>query len=284
MSAGDHLQPELFDPGPRLSAGEQDAAEHARMGRQVATFGEVSAGVPRSVVPDIQRLGSIRTQHETGRSQGAFNPELRSKVERDMGYDESPVYGYFQRSLDEEPPYGNVTFHLKSSVKDRTYVHPGDSLNYSRSGSYPTEHAREVISGDAPAPPPPDPEQSYETTDYIEAHILPDARSETLGMRAEGYTSRVPLEDVSRVSVHEGSLRFDPDGARRDDDRQMNFQVGGDLAREGFVVDHVLSDIVEQPSLPMQYNDGPQPSSKFSVRRRRVPHKNLTEQDRGGAE
>ena len=245
------------------------------MGREVATFGEISVSTPRSVVPDIQRLGSIRTQHETGRSQGAFNPGLREDVERQMGYDESPVYGYFQRDPSEEPPYGNVNFHLKSSTKDRTYVHPGDSLNYSRSGSYPTEHAREIISGEVPAPPPPDPEQSYETTDYIEAHILPDTRPETLGMRAQGYASRVPLEDVSRVSIHEGGLRFDPDGTRRDDDRRMNFQVGGDLAREGIAVDHVLSDIVEQPSLPMEYRDGPQPSSKFGVNKRRVRHQDV---------
>lgn len=273
MTAREHLQPELFDPGPRLSAEEQDAREHERMGQQVAAFGELSVSVPTSVVPDIQRVGSIRTQHETNRSQGAFNPPLRQEVEQKMGYSEAPVYGYFSRSPGEDPPYGDTAFHLKSSVKDRTYMYPGDSLN--EAGATETENARGVAQGNHPVPVPERWDASYETTDYVEGHILPDERPETVGMGSQGYTSRIPLEDVARVSIHEGSLRFDPEGKRRDESRVRNFQVGGDLEREGIPVEHVLTDIVEQPSLPMKYHDKPSPPSQHGTRKRRVRHQDL---------
>ena len=275
MTAREHLQPELFDPGPRLSAEEQDAREHERMGQQVAAFGELSVSVPTSVVPDIQRVGSIRTQHETNRSQGAFNPQLRHERETEMGYSEAPVYGYFSRSPSEDAPYGDTSFHLKSEVKDRTYMMPGDSLN---AWSVPdTARASEVAAGREKAPQPifPVNDSSYEDVPYVEAHILPDERPETVGMGSQGYTSRVPLEDVSRVSICEGGLRFDPEGKRRDESRVRNFQVGGDLEREGIPVEHVLTDIVEQPSLPMEYRDKPSPPTQYGTRKRRVRHQDL---------
>ena len=296
MSAGDHLQPELFDPGPRLSAEEQDRREHERQGQQVAAFGEVAISVPRSVVPDIQRLGSIRTQHETERSQGAFNPQLRHELESAMGYDDAPVYGYLRRSPSEEPPYGGVDFRLKSSVKDRTYMHPGDSLNNYHSNRFApgrdilsdnaapeSARVRDVTAGVEPAPTPQDDIHDYENLGYVEAHILPDQRPETLGLIGPGlgYASRVPLSDVRKASIHEGSLRFDPEGQRRNESRRGNFHVGQDLEREGIPVDHVLTDLTEQPSLPMEYYDGPQPSSKFGTRKRRVRHQDMQPSDRG---
>lgn len=292
MPANRHLQPELFHPGRSLSPGEQDAREHARDGWQVATFGEVNISTPREVVPHIQRDGSIRTQHETIRSQGAFNPALRRQVESEMGYDEAPVYGYFRRSPTEEPPYGNVNFHLKSSVKDRTYMHPGDSLNDYQEVQYDggegtgtdNSSARGVTEGSERAGAPVDPSLDYADLDYVEAHILPDARSETLGLAGSIYASRVPLEDVRKVSIHEGGMRFDPTGEFRDHGRKVNFQVGRDLSQAGIPVEHVLTDLTEQPSLPMQYNDGPQPSSIFGTRKRVVRHEDMQGRDRWGSD
>ena len=294
MPANRHLQPELFNPGRSLSPGEQDAREHARDGWQVATFGEVAISLPRSVVPHVLRDGGIRTQHETMRSQGAFNPTLRRQVESEMGYDDAPVYGYFQRSPGEEPPYGNAAFHLKSSAKDRTYLHPGDSLNDYQDTQYhggegtgtDNVSVRGVTEGTERAGAPVDPLLDYADLDYVEAHILPDARQETLGLIGPGmgYASRVPLSDVRKVSIHEGSLRFDPEGQRRDESRRMNFHIGQDLEREGIPVEHVLTDLVEQPSLPMEYHDGPQPSAKFGTRKRVVRHADLQGRDRWGSD
>lgn len=291
MPANRHLQPELFDPGPRLSAHEQDAREHARMGRQVATFGEVAVSTPRNVVPRIQMDGGIRTQHETARSQGAFNPPLRRQVESEMGYDEAPVYGYFRRSPTEEPPYGNVDFHLKSSVKDRTYMHPGDSLNNFQAAEFTgiegpeTASTREVIEGSVPAPRPGgEDESTYEDVDYVEAHILPDARPETLGLAGSNYASRVPLEDVRKVSIHESGMRFDPTGEFRDHARKINFQVGRDLSQAGIPVEHVLTDLTEQRPLPLDFHGDPGPPSIFGTRKRVVRHEDMQGRDRWGSD
>ena len=182
MSASDHLQPELFDPGPRLSAEEQDRREHARTGRQVATFGEIAVGMPRSSAESVAITGAIMTQHETGDSQGAYNPRLREDVEDQMGYPSLPVYGAIRRSPTEPVHYGSVNFHLKSSVKDRSAMWPGDSLNDASVGPVETAGIQDVAEGYDDAPQPVEPWEDYESTRYVEAHILADhERPETQG-------------------------------------------------------------------------------------------------------
>jgi hypothetical protein len=253
----------------------------------VAQFGEVAVSAPREAAQHILNSGSIKTQFETLRSQGAFNPSLRHVAEKGMGYDyEAPVYGYFRRSEGEEAPYGNVDFRLDSSVKQRAAMHPGDSLNdYARGKDLEPQNAGEVARGEADAPEP-NSWSSYEDVDYVEAHIGSDpSRPETVAKaaaRGDRDAARVPLSDVRSMVIGEGSLRFDLDGSRRNADRPKNFELGRQASKMGISVEHSLTDLVEQPTLPMAYNDGPQPSSEFSTRKRLVRHGDLSTHERWG--
>ena len=285
MSAREHLQPRLFDPGPEPLPEDRDRVQQARVGRELANFGEVAISMPPAPAESVAVTGAIMTQYETGDSQGAYSPSLRQEVETAMGYeDEPPVYGYFSRGPNESPPYGRVDFRLKSSVKDRTYMHSGDSLNRYGSSKFTgdsapeTMDARSVAEGYAELP------VDQADIEYVEAHILPDHRPETVGMGDGVYPARVPLSDVHRVDIHDRSTRFDPSGEARLAQRSRNFDLGRDLERAGVPVDHVLADLTEQPSLPMQYNDGPQPSAKFGTRKRVVRHEDMQGRDRWGSD
>ena len=299
MSARDHLHPQLFDPGPALSAEEQDRRVHSQMGRELATFGEVQVSLPHRRVDDIVRTGDIRTQFETQDSEGAYYPALRQETELvDLGYSGHPVYGAVARGPDEPTHYGDVVFHLDSSVKDRSTMFPSDSLNIVQAQRMGLETGMQDLSEVAPAaemrkvsegktdPIVPPYDESYESEPYIEAHIHP-GRSGT-GQRGMAYagdslepaaTSRVPFDQVRRATIHDANYS----GDLGDIQRQKQFRAGEQLSGAGIPVDHVMVDNLEQPALPMQYHDGPTPSSIFSDRRRLVPHEKMTDRDKGTA-
>lgn len=302
MSAYDHLNPRLFDPGPRLTAEEQDQRTHQKMGQELAQFGEVQVSLPERAALGIAQTGDIRTQFETQGSEGAYSPSLRADVEIGaMGYAGHPVYGAVSRGPGEPRHYGRAVFHLDSSVKDRSTLFPGDSLNMAQLTNFGAEFSqddvvssapqakmRDVASGATPALVPRDWDSSYEDIGYAEAHIHPGPSF--TGQRGPAYqsdrglhpTSRVPKDQIRRVTLHEDSGRFATEESR-DARRPDNFAAGQALSDAGMKVDHSLVDFVEQPSLPMQYHDGPQPPSKYGKRRRLVRHEDMRDRDRWGS-
>ncbi len=87
---------------------------------------------------DILENGRFKTQFETGKSSGGFNPTGRAKVEKDLfnapidlDVKERPVYGMLddhKYATSYGNQYGNIYFELdKKAVIDRTTVCFGDS-------------------------------------------------------------------------------------------------------------------------------------------------------------
>lgn len=116
------------------------------MARGDMTSGDLMVRVPLKVLGALQRDGRFRTQHEdnVGTVSGVFDPGWRAKFEhdnmgapKDMDPTKRPVYGTLETDGGFDmpaPQYGEVTLILKSSVRERTTVSLGDTLNY---GTYP---------------------------------------------------------------------------------------------------------------------------------------------------
>lgn len=87
---------------------------------------------------DLLKDKRMKTQFETGRSNGAYSPEMRAFLEKyQFGYadtvpvDIRPVYGYVDLPHVTEGTewYGGCQFYLKPSVRARTTITAGDSLD-----------------------------------------------------------------------------------------------------------------------------------------------------------
>lgn len=85
-----------------------------------------------SVVED----GRFKTQFETGKSGGNFDPEMRQTSEKkglgvpnDLPNNQRPVYGYFRTDEHTAGAYGPIEFILKDSAKERATYTLGDSLH-----------------------------------------------------------------------------------------------------------------------------------------------------------
>ncbi len=111
--------------------------------------------------------GGFENQFATGSSNGSLDPRLRMAWEErnhgipadydgdyGIGPEDRPVYGYLEPAGDENrvgdhlmvEQYGDVAFHLKPEVLDRTTVTHGDSLGTQlRAGAY-----HDVVAGRAP--------------------------------------------------------------------------------------------------------------------------------------
>jgi GNAT superfamily N-acetyltransferase len=101
--------------------------------------GQVMISVPSDYLDDILRDG-VKNQFETGESGGMLHNDNRAVDEAahhgirpDTPGEGRPVYGYVGRPGGEHPiavhNYGDVTLVLKDSVRGRTTVTLGDSLN-----------------------------------------------------------------------------------------------------------------------------------------------------------
>jgi hypothetical protein len=274
MSAHEHLNPRLFDPGRRLSEDQIDARRNQRTGQELATFGEIAVSAPISATTPIADTGALLTQHETGYSMGEYDPVLREEVENRMEYENSPVYGALAQDSDDHTHYGSLSLHLRSSVKDRATMYPGDSLNDLWDASepdFPPPRIADVASGEAAPLAPMTP-----FVPYTEAHVHADPSApDTLD--PSGRHTRVPLRDIHRAVLHESSALTDEEVAHRNVSRPRQRQMGGALHDAGVPVFHSLSDRVEQPNLPMDYGSTPV-EPKVGNRRRLVRHEDMAEQ------
>lgn len=101
--------------------------------------GDVMIKVPSGYLDEILADG-VKNQFDTDTSGGLFSPDVRAVAETaahglppDADGGMRPVYGFIGRPGSEHPVsvanYGDVTLVLKDSVRDRTTVTLGDSLN-----------------------------------------------------------------------------------------------------------------------------------------------------------
>lgn len=94
-------------------------------------------------IDKILDSGRLKSQFETGTSDGMLNPFFRRQVEKQLfGYDEHatpadhrPIYGFMAdpNNLEKDAfgasSYGEAILHFKPEVRDRTTVTGGDSLS-----------------------------------------------------------------------------------------------------------------------------------------------------------
>ena len=112
---------------------------------------DVLVAVPRWVMGQILKSGRIKSQHETGVSQGTLNPDLREAMENrqfnvptDLDPRKRIIYGWIRgkqryNGVESEVPfispiYGSIYLRLKPRVKQRTTVTLGDSFVTGRFG------------------------------------------------------------------------------------------------------------------------------------------------------
>ncbi len=97
----------------------------------------ISVAVPEKVLPNIIDDGRFKTQFETGRSRGMFDPEVRAREEAkmfglplDLPPEMRPVYGHIadRDATHHAMGYGDWNAVLKPEVKDRSTFYFGDSL------------------------------------------------------------------------------------------------------------------------------------------------------------
>lgn len=105
---------------------------------QIARDHPVGVRVPYDSAIQILESGRVKTQFETKTSQGYYNLADRADAEKkglgipeDLDPTKRPVYGYFMGAADNDGAsgYGEIIFELKHSIKDRTTITQGDSLN-----------------------------------------------------------------------------------------------------------------------------------------------------------
>jgi hypothetical protein len=101
--------------------------------------GQVMVKVPSDALDDII-AGRVKNQFDTDTSRGLYDPDVRAIAETAAHglhpaapASERPIYGFVGMPGSEHPyaldQYGDVTLVLKPSVKDKTTITLGDSLN-----------------------------------------------------------------------------------------------------------------------------------------------------------
>jgi len=99
--------------------------------REIATTGRLSTRTPMASVPSVLEHGFL-TQHELGKSKGAYAPGARRAQEEHLFPERSgnPVYGYVAKPgrPDTAKHYGEATFNFADPVRERTTVTLMDSL------------------------------------------------------------------------------------------------------------------------------------------------------------
>lgn len=110
------------------------AAEVLRDGIADGTM-TVRVRVDADLLDVILKDGRLLNQHESGSSNGAFDPSLRESVEADMfgmGITRGPIYGYLQRGDDMDSGfvagYGEVAIVLTPEAAQLSTLTLGDSL------------------------------------------------------------------------------------------------------------------------------------------------------------
>jgi len=107
----------------------------------------ITVGVDENVLPKVVADGRFKSQFETGRSNGSYEPDYRAQFERkafglplDLPPHERPIYGHIadRDTFDTARTYGNWGAVLDPRVNERSTFYFGDSLGSAPEyGPYP---------------------------------------------------------------------------------------------------------------------------------------------------
>jgi len=106
--------------------------------RRVCREGEVRTRVTENALEQIIDDGRVKSQFETGTSEGHLDPDARAEAEEkglgapfDLSVEDRPIYGYVHHpeAGHDTSAYGDIALCMKPEVKDRTTVTFGDSLS-----------------------------------------------------------------------------------------------------------------------------------------------------------
>lgn len=146
---------------------------------RAATEGRPSINAPENAIEGILRDRRFKSQFETGRSRGTYDPGYRSEEEAKLfGYphdtppEQRPIYGHMADTHNLGPKaYGHTKFVLKPEVTGRTTMTHTDSLG---AGVVPIHHADAAAGNIEPEvhaiPADPRWPRDFED-DYIEAQV-----------------------------------------------------------------------------------------------------------------
>jgi hypothetical protein len=122
---------------------------------------EVAVRMDARTLSSVLKDDKIKNQYESGRSKGLKEPEIRENFEDDVFGDiyanmgERPIYGYiFKQGASEEPgqfwldQYGQTRVVLNQSVRDRSTMTVGDSLDINTAGRFPAASPMPINSPD----------------------------------------------------------------------------------------------------------------------------------------
>ena len=107
---------------------------------------DVVISAPKNVIDNILDDGRFRTQFETGTSSATVNKAMRTEAEKlglgipeNLPADQRPVYGYLNFSKETrnitQRGYGEVSFVLSDSVRPRTTIGVGDTMDNFRNAN-----------------------------------------------------------------------------------------------------------------------------------------------------
>ena len=117
-------------PAPKV---DEELAGFINELNQKSQEADVVVRMPYDNFWEFLRDGRYYTQHESGTSEGVYNPNLRREVEDQWwpGVEVHPIYGFLKGTELEwsTEQYGPVQMVLKPEVKERTTFTLGDSLD-----------------------------------------------------------------------------------------------------------------------------------------------------------
>lgn len=109
--------------------------------KELAAKSQIFVRVPDNIFSKVLKDGRFKSQFETGKSKGLFDPKFRAEVEANvLGVDpfiepeQRPIYGYLgdaksDGNLEASDHYGSVIARMKDTVRPRTTVTANDSLD-----------------------------------------------------------------------------------------------------------------------------------------------------------
>ena len=132
----------LFD-NPDLESSitrEQFHSDAVSMLDGMRSSGDIVVRAPWDAAASVAEQGIFKSQHESGDSQGSYNPPIREAIEAaQMGVpftlpiEQRPIYGTIEQFGDYEgdyaAQYGDVQFILGDAVKSRSTMTFGDTLD-----------------------------------------------------------------------------------------------------------------------------------------------------------
>lgn len=258
-------QAQMFSTGPEPFPTKGDTPPTAEDERLRVAHSPVAIKAHLEDVGEIFETGDLRTQHETQYSGGMFAPDYRAQEEDRLFPDRPgtrPVYGYVDLPQHEDltRQYGEMKYRLKNSVKDRSTVMLGDSLDAPNRPA----NLQDVASGRSPLPFWAEGGAGVQQ-DYADKARASDSTYYETQIHSPNYPdqplSRVPLSEVSSVDVdwaqwedrHDDIMysadEWDPEWGPEYMDKESRRNLGAQFAEHGIPVWHTETKTAYQPPI-----------------------------------